>query len=80
MSTPRHGTYARYQAERKSGETCAKCRKAAREYARERRAKLTKKQRALEWGRSAARSRAAWRVAALHRDEFERFTLEELAR
>jgi hypothetical protein len=34
-AAPKHGTYATYQQERKRGQTCTDCRKAAAEYAQQ---------------------------------------------
>ena len=76
-----HGTYARYRYEYDHGEDpCAECLKANRDYHRAYRAKLTKEQRAIRSRRNGARSRALWRLVALHPEEFAALTLEELAR
>lgn len=74
---PRHGTRAGAQAHRKDGEfPCDPCREAWNSYHRALRA--DPEFRATEARKSAARSRALWRLAALHRDEFERLYLIEV--
>jgi hypothetical protein len=69
----RHGTYAGYQAG--CSDEC--CRAALREYMRNYRATNTKAY-DLEKERTAARSRALWRLAELHPEKFQEFYLDEI--
>jgi hypothetical protein len=74
---PRHGTRAGCIAHRKDGERpCDPCRIADNAYMRAFRS--DPKVKATEYRRNAARERVLWRLAALHRDEFQRLYLIEL--
>lgn len=76
MSIADCGTYAGAQAHRRSGEKpCDECREARNAYMRERRKKPGVS--AAEKRDNAARSRAVWRLAALHSDEFQNLYREE---
>lgn len=73
----RHGTYSGYQRHVKDHEAaCRPCRDAAAAYSR----KYRQKEGVMERERAVSRagSRAAWRVVALHRDEYDRFYADEL--
>ena len=73
----RHGTYAGYQRHKKDGETaCRPCRAANTEYTKQYRSDPTRRER--DYATARASSRAAWRVVALHRAEFDRFYADEL--
>jgi len=75
---PRHGTYAGYQRHiREKESTCAPCREAARLYVAERRASNPDSY-AREKAGTRASSRALWRLADLHRDEYDRLYADEL--
>ncbi len=72
------GSYAGAQVHRKRGEPpCDPCRQAAAEYMREYRASHPKIY-SRERRRNAARSRALWRLAARHVEEFQVLYLSEL--
>jgi hypothetical protein len=74
---PRHGTRAGAVAHRKDGEKpCAPCRQGEAAYMRELRKRPDIREN--EHRKNNARARALWRLAALHRDEFERLYLIEL--
>lgn len=70
---PRHGTYAGAQAHRRDSEKpCRPCLDASNAYMREhRKTSPTDRQRSL------ARTRALWRLAAMHHDDYERLYVEE---
>lgn len=70
---PRHGTRAGWLQHRKEGKKpCRPCLDANAAYMREHRSKTT------GWrDQNQARSRAAWRLVDLHRDEFEQLYIEE---
>lgn len=74
----RHGTYAGYQRHRLDGESaCTPCRDANRAYMRDFRARrpdVAERERA----GSRASSRALWRLADMHRDEYDRLYADEL--
>lgn len=75
---PRHGTYAGYQRHRLEGEVaCAPCRDAIRDYMRMVR---SERKDVASWERASnrARSKALWRLAKLHRDEYDRLYADEL--
>lgn len=73
------GTSAGYQVHRKRSETpCGPCRTAQAEYMRQYRKRNPAKY-VDELRRNNAQSRALWRLAELHPDEFRRLVLEELA-
>lgn len=75
----RHGTYAGYQQHRRAGErACDPCMAASREYTRQHRANRDPQKSAREAARSKARQRALWRLTALHPEEFNRLTVEEM--
>lgn len=70
---PRHGTYAGYQAHRREGkQACRACRLANNEY-------MANHRKASDGWReqSRARSRALWRLADLHPEEFRRLYVTE---
>lgn len=74
----RHGTYAGYQRHRLDGETaCGPCRDAARDYAREFRARRDVPAAQRERARQRARNRAVWRLVELHPEDFRRLVAEE---
>lgn len=74
---PRHGTPAGYRAHRKEGKrACRPCLNAQSAYMQSRRATPAFRKR--ERQRNAAAARAVWRLADLHRDEYERLYVEEL--
>lgn len=76
---PRHGTYAGYNAHRKSGiPMCGPCRKAGTDYVRDYRATRGVVKSQKEAARNRARHRAAWRLVDLHADEFHRLSVEEM--
>lgn len=79
MSEIRHGTYAGYQQHtRRRIKPCLPCTEAARRYmARWRKQNL--KGYAKEKQLHKAHSRALWRLAALHRAEFDQLVADELA-
>ncbi len=73
---PRHGTYAGAQQHRKEGKRpCKPCRLAYNAYQKEHR---TDNQRTR--AQSRARSRALWRLAEWHPEEFQRLYAAELSR
>ena len=76
----RHGTIAGASAHRREkSPLCDSCREVARNYMREFRAThpdLRKRERRT----NKARSRALWRLADLHPDDFQRLVLDELRR
>jgi len=73
----RCGTYGGYQRHTRRGEVpCAECKKANREYAAARRADDAV--RLEQNARTAARSRALWRLAAEYPDRFRQLFIEEV--
>jgi hypothetical protein len=75
---PKCGTYAGWNVHMKAGERpCDPCRDAATEYARTRRNERPDV-REQERRDSRARSAAVWRLAAMHRDEYELLLADEL--
>lgn len=79
MNDDKCGTYAGYQRHGKAGEKpCAACRRAATEYARERRKRAGV--RAEEQRREYARERAWSRLAAMHPVQYRALYEEELGR
>ena len=75
---PRHGTSAGYQRHRKDGEAaCGPCREAQAEKVRQHRASPIGRMKSRRV--SKAGNRAAWRLVAAHRDEYDRYYAEELA-
>lgn len=78
IDDPRHGTYAGYQRHRHDGElACGPCREANRDYSRKFRSERPDVK-ARERASTRARSRALWRLADLHRDEYDRLYADEL--
>lgn len=76
---PPHGTYGRYQRERKSGKTTsADCRKASAEYHANRRKSIKVRER--EKRQSLARDRAKSLLAERHPDEYKALYRDELTR
>lgn len=74
---PRHGTRAGAVAHRKDGETpCDPCRKGEAAYMRELRKRPDIREN--ERRRNNARTRALWRLADEHPDEFRRLYLAEI--
>lgn len=74
---PRHGTSAGYHTHRRELSTpCTACRAAYNAYMRTYRS--TRDVKARVQRETNARGRALWRLAALHRDEFQRLYLIEL--
>lgn len=78
VDDPRHGTGAGYQRHRKDGEeACAPCREAVRAAAAKRRRENPASYSRERAGMRAS-SRALWRLADLHRDEYDRLYADEL--
>ncbi len=74
----RHGTYAGYQRHRIDREVaCETCRDANRAYMADFRARRPDVAERGRGGRRAA-SRALWRLADMHRDEYDRLYADEL--
>jgi len=75
---PRHGTDAGYQRHRKDGEAaCGPCRTAKADVQRKRRKDPIERLKSRQIAKAG--NRAAWRLVAAHRDEYERYYADELA-
>jgi acyl-CoA reductase-like NAD-dependent aldehyde dehydrogenase len=73
---PRHGTYAGAQQHQKEGSTpCRPCKDARNAYMA-----AFRKGSAAWRDQNNARSRALWRLADVHREEFDRLYVEERTR
>jgi hypothetical protein len=73
------GTYGGYQRHRRRGEqACTECRRANRDYTRTLRQRPGVREE--ENARTAARSRALWRLADEQRERFRELFIEEVTR